>query len=191
MSITLEELGLTQDQIQDRVVAALCRAALHTKTFDEDGDECTISTDLKRRLDKVVEEGIDTAVQNLADKEVLPNVSEYIENLTLQATNKWGENKGESLSFTEYLVQRAEAYMQEKVDFQGATKGECYGSSFRGAQTRLTYMIEKHLHYSIETAMKKVLADGNSAIVEGLEKTIKIQLDAISKKLSVKVDTGR
>ena len=41
--------------------------------------------------------------------------------------------------------------------------------------------------YSIKTAMEKALADANSAIVGGLEKTVKMKLEEVAAKLKMTV----
>lgn len=93
------------------------------------------------------------------------------------------------MSFLEYLVDRAEAYLTEKVSFDGKTKAESRGYSWNGTQTRLSYLVDRHLHYSIEKAMKNALANANKAIVQGLEDTVKLKLGEIQKSLKVTVKT--
>jgi hypothetical protein len=51
-------------------------------------------------------------------------------------------------------------------------------------------MIDKHLHFSIESAMKSAVSNANSAIVGGLEETVKIKLAEIAKSLKVTVKTA-
>lgn len=186
MPMTLEELGLTQDQLQEMVVDRIADKCLLSMCPDE-GE---VSSTLRRELDETIKATVGTAIQNFGEKHVLPNVQEYIERLTLEATNEWGEKRGEPMTFVEYLVSRAEAYMQEKVDYDGKGKGES-SCSWSGTQTRITYLIHHHLHFSITTAMKKAVGDANKQLTTGLAETVKIKLAEIAKSLQVTVTPGR
>lgn len=189
-AITLESLGFSQKELQERVVEKLCEQVLRSVGYDEDGDEIDVDSKLSQTIEKRVKAHIDATINGLAEKHVLPNVATYIENLTLQATNKWGERRGEKVTFIEYLTQRAEAYMQEEVNYEGKPKGtDSY--SWHGTQTRLTHMVNQHLHYSIETAMKNALQIANSAIAKGIEETVKIKLGEMTASLKVSTEAKK
>lgn len=174
--ITLESLGLTRDDICDRVVDRLC-------------GELGSYEDFEGQVQGKVREAVDAAVSKMADEHILPNVHQYLENLCLQETNRWGEAKGKPVTFIEYLVQRAEAWMTEKVDYQGKAKTERDSYSWRENGTRVEFMIHEHLQYSISTAMKQALADANKTIVGGLQEAVKVKLNEIARKLKVEVKT--
>ena len=182
MSEFLKEIGLTKEELQDRIVE---RAADFVMYNDED-----IEHRLYGKLNSKIEEQISTTIDNLAKEHVLPNVAEYVENITLQKTNEWGEKIGKSITFTEYLVEQAHNYMTEQVNYEGKNKAESRGYSFNPKQTRVSYLIEEYLHHSIENAMKEALTDANSAIAEGIEETVKIKLQEIVSgiKATVKVN---
>ena len=188
-AITIEHLGLTKDDIADRIVqAAAAQLLLQERILsDEDGEEFTDRTPSRfaKELQERVRIKIDDAISDIAGRNVLPNVSTYVENLCLQETNRWGEKVGKSVTFTEYLVQRAEAYMQEEVNYEGKSQKEAGGYSWSKAQTRIAHIVHKHIHYTIESALKNAYSDLNKQIVDGIEKTVRIQLDEISKKLKV------
>lgn len=186
--ISIDALGITKEELAERVVKRIAEQMLSHFYSDPDGDETDEPTEFRRVIEKRVTARIDEAVDQIAAKNVLPNVGEYVENMCLQETNKWGEAKGKKLTFIEYLIARAEAYLTEKVSFEGKAKGEDH-FSWKGTQTRVAYLVHKHLQYSIETAMKAALQDANSAIVGGLEETIKIKLDEIRRQLKVTVKT--
>ena len=187
----LEKLGITKDQIIDRIIdrAADRLLVTHCTGADEDGRACAWddNSPLAIELKKVFKARVDTALADVVDRHILPNVARYIENVTLQATNKWGEKKGESLTFLEYLTQRAEAYLIEEVDFQGKSRDQD-SYNWKGTQTRITHMVHKHLHFSIEQAMETALKTANSAIVGGIEQAVKIKLAEVSEKLKMSVN---
>ena len=191
MELNLKTLGFTKKELQQRVVDQLCKQVTSVVRYDEDSEEYLVDSEFAKQLKGKITAYIDKKISEMAEKHLFPKVSEYIENLTLQETNRWGEAKGKSLTFIEYLVQRAEAYMLEKVDYDGKSQEESRGFSWSGKQTRLANLIHQHLHYSIANAMEKALKDANSHITQGLEQTVKIKLEEISKSLKVGLNIGR
>ena len=188
-TLDLAALGITPEELQDRVIQRIADGLLYTSSSDEDGHEFRRDAQFKRKLDEAIQERIDVAVTQLADTHVLPLVAGKIETLTLQKTNEWGEKRGQPISFIEYLTQRADAYMTEQVSYEGKAKGDGDSYNWKGRTTRIAFMIDKHLHYSIENAMKEALANANSAISKGLEGAVKLALEQVKTNLSVKTET--
>lgn len=185
MDLNLESLGFTKEELQERVIARICTQLLDGVGYDEDDNEFTTASQFHRQMRTSIQEKIEATINAIAEREVLPNVASYIENLTLQETNRWGEKTGEKVTFIEYLTRRAEAYMQEKVNFDGKTKEESGSYSWSGTQTRITHLVHQHLHYSIDSAMKDALKIANSAIATGIQETVKTKLAEISTTLKV------
>lgn len=189
-ALSIEALGLTKDEIVDRLIERLAETLLNSYTTDDDGDSVhTGPSRFAEALEQKVMERVNVAIEEIAGKHVLPNVGAYIEGLVLQETNRWGEKTGKPVTFIEYLVQRAEAYLTEQVDYNGKAKRESDSYSWRGTQTRISAMIHEHLHFHIERAMKEALANANSAIVKGLNETVQMKLGEIAAALKVKVET--
>lgn len=189
MSLDLAALGFSQAELQQRVIDAAVQRLFECTSLDEDGDECIEASPFAGRLEKAVKTAIDNKVADLASKHVLPMTESFIENLTLQQTNTWGEKRGEPVTFIEYLIQRAEAYLREDVNYEGKNKDQCGSFSFTKSQTRLTHLVNQHLHYSIDTAMKQAIANANAVIVGGIQETVKIKLGEIATALKVEVKT--
>jgi hypothetical protein len=188
--IDLAALGIKPEELQDRVIERICEKVLSGVTYDEDGDEVHVDSGFKRRLDQRITQHIDGAVQKLADTHVAPGIHQLVENLTLQQTNRWGEKTGKSKTFIEYLTERAEAYFEEPVNYEGKPNGtDSY--SWNKYTTRGAWLIERHIAHSIETAMKQALSNANSQIAGGIEKAIKHELSEILGKLQVKADVKR
>lgn len=188
-AITMESLGFTKEELAERVIDRVATMMLETSVADENGDPTGVPSQFSHVLEKRIAERIDAAIDTIAGKHVLPNVATYVENLCLQETNKWGERVGKPVTFTEYLVKRAEAYLTEEVDFDGRAKGERDSFGWRKAGTRVSYLVHQHLQYSIETAMKQALTEANTHIVEGIEKAVKIKLGEVAASLKVAVST--
>lgn len=182
----LEALGLSREEAIERVVGKLADGLLYGESTDEDGYTHRIRGEFARDLDKAITAKIDATVQALADAEVGPRIAALIEGVTLQQTNKWGEKQGSPVTFTEYLVQRAEAYMVEEVSYEGKTKGQdSFG--WRSFGTRAAYMIDKHLSFAIKTAMEKALADANASITKGLNEAVRIAISNLTVQVKTEV----
>lgn len=182
----LETLGLSKDEIAERVIDRAVQQLLHGSREDEDGYSYGVPSSFAQQIDKVIREKIDAAVIKAGDEVIAPKITALVEGHVLQQTNSWGEKVGKSVSFTEYLVQRAEAYMTEQVNYEGKPKGsDSYSWSAKG--TRVAYMIDKHLHYSIDTAMRKALADANATIAKGLNEAVKVAINNLTVNVKTEV----
>lgn len=187
MSLNLEELGITHEDLTERVVEKLCDQLLNSYSFNEDGHASSRSSQFRQSLDTLVKTKIDEKVAALADAHILPIVSTYVENLCLAETNKWGEKKGTTFTFIEYMVARAETYLTEFVDRDGKGKDESGNYGWTKATSRISWMIHQHLHHNIKGAMELALKDVNSKITGGLENAVKIALADAREKLKVDV----
>lgn len=187
--ITLEELGISKEELANRVVDACVTLMLMSVDTDEDSER---PSQFQRQLKDQVVTKIDEAINDIAAKHLVPRIGDYIENLTIQETNKFGEERGEPTTFIEYLTHRADHYLREDVDFHGKPRSECRsGGSFSKSTTRIAHMVDAHLHYSIKTAMEQAPAVANSSIAGGIEEAVKLKLAEILKSLKVEVKTGR
>lgn len=190
MSITLEALGFTKEELQQRVIDQLCEQILHGyRTDDDSGEDSSFSTSVQAQLRQEAQKRINEAVQAIGEKYILPNVTSYLEALCLQETTKWGEKKGEPITFIEYLTKRAEHFMNEQVDGNGKGKSEGDSYHWTGKQSRITHLIHAHLQYNIETAMKNALSIATSAITSGITETVKLKLAEVQKQIQVNVKT--
>ena len=182
----LEALGISRDDIIEKVIDRCVDSLMSTQYFDqEDGSPYRAKSDVEKRITELCRKRVDEKVQQIADAHILPFVSERIEKLTLQKTNQWGEKAGAPVTFVEYLVARADSYLTEMVNYEGKSKDEVGSYSFNGTQSRITHMINKHLHYSIETAMKNAVQHVNAALSKGLQETVKTKIDEIVSSLKI------
>ena len=187
-TLTLESLGLTKEEIIERVVARVAETLLTTAVGDED-DVSMTPTRFAKRLETKMLARVDAAVAEIAGKHVRPNVAAYIETLCLQATNQWGEKRGSPITFVEYLIAKADAFLREEVNYQGKVRGED-SYSWKSSGTRIAWMVHEHLQYSIQQAMTAALATANASIVGGLNEAIKIKLAEVAASLKVTTKIG-
>jgi hypothetical protein len=183
-------LGITAEELAARLIDRLTDRCLDAELaeWDEAAEEARRPASLMRYVQDRVKAAIDEAVDKIAEQTVAPRVEELIAGTVLQETNKWGEQKGEPVSFVEYIIARAEKWLQEPVAWGGKPKqpGDTY---FTAAGPRIAHMIHEHLHHQIEQAMKTVLGDADSQIRKALAETARKKLDEL--KLTLKLDTGR
>jgi hypothetical protein len=188
-AITIESLGFTKEELQNRVIQAIVEQVMRESFCDADGEEIFSQSRFGRALNEAVKKRTDEAITEIAEKHILPNAATYIENVTFQKTNQWGEKTAEPETFREYLARKAENYLTEEVNYEGKSKEQAGGYSWTKAQTRIAHMVNQHLHYSIESIMKKAVANANNAIAEGIEEAVKIKLKEITSAIQVSVKT--
>jgi hypothetical protein len=187
MSDLLQTLGLSQEELQERVIDKICESFLSTTGFDEDGSY-EMPSNMQRILKDHITKNIKEQVERLGNIHVIPKINDYVENLVITKTNSYGEKSGETMTFIEYLVKAAEDYMIEPVNHTGKAKHED-SYSWHKSTTRIAYMVDKHLQYSIETAMKQALQTANSAIANGINEAVKIKLNEVVNGIKVSVAT--
>ena len=131
---------------------------------------------------------MDETLKRAMEQHIYPRVTAMVENITLQKTNSWGEAKGTPLTFVEYLVERTDQWIREEVNYEGKVKGED-SFSWNKKGTRIQFMIDKYLQYSISTAMEQALGLGVSSVRKGLEDAVKIAIDNIKVTVKTEVKT--
>jgi len=186
--MNIEQLGLKKEELHNLIVERTVRELLDSQGLDEDGDAYLGDSPFATEMKRLIQDEIKRHVAETAEKHCLPLVGQHIEEVVLQETNKWGEKVGTPMTFVEYLVARAEGYLLEPVNYEGKAKAESGSYSWRKSQTRIAHMIDKHLEFSIETAMKGALKNVNSAISTGIAETVKIKLAEIVDKLKVSAE---
>lgn len=191
--IDLEVLGFTKEELRERVIERLVDQMLDREFYDSECDEDgepkrAKSTKFSAALTAMVQRRIEQAVNKIAAQHIEPSVEEFVRNFTMQKTNEWGDKIGKSVTFTEYLVRRAEAYLAEPVSHDGRAKGDD-SYSWRANTTRVLYLIDKNIQYHIEVAMKEALKNANNAIVSGIEAALKAKLQELSAAMKVEVKT--
>jgi hypothetical protein len=173
------DLGISPAELREQVIE---RAAEKLRATIDQGDY--------GHLNRIVEEATQKAVTRYIEKVIVPMLEKDIESITFQATNKWGEKKGSKVTFREYLVERADAWLREEVNHDGKAKGhDSFG--WHPYQTRVAHMVHQHLHYSIENAIKDMLKTVNASIVGGIEQTVKMKLAEIQTALKVQTTESK
>lgn len=187
MELTCEALGITPDQIADKVARKIADNLMVRKSIfaDEDGEpaEREMSTEFGNRISAAVSVVVEEGVRAAAEKIVGERLVENLTALRFPQTNSYGEPKRESLTLLEFVAQRVDTYLVERVDSQGRTGSSAYGDK---SQTRVVWLIDQHLSYTIKTHMEAALADANSRIAGGILDATKVALGDVLSRLKKK-----
>jgi hypothetical protein len=174
----LQSLGITPDEVLTRVADRICEQFI--------SEEKDYAHDFQSRIERAVKKRVDEVLDKAMSKHVLPKVTSMVEELTLTETNKWGEAKKEPVTFIEYLVQRADCYIREEVDYNGKIRSEdTY--QWRAHSTRIAHMIHEHLAYHIKRAMEQAMGNATTSVKKGLEEACKIAIAGIQVKVNTEV----
>lgn len=174
----LIKLGFTEEDVINRLVDKLCE-----RYVDEEG---SYQPEFEKRIEKAVREQVDKRISAAIETLITPKINEMVDGICLQETNKWGEAKGQKLTFTEYLTQRVDAYIREEVSYNGKSKSES-DCSWRANTTRIAYMIHEHLQYNISKAVTDALGLANQSVRKGLEEAVSVALKQVTVKVETKV----
>ena len=188
---TLEALGISKEELADRIINQAVDALLRTIDFmDEDGEAVMVETGLARRIEKLAVARIDAKVEELAAQQLMPRIDTMIDTLVIQQTTQWGEKRGKSMSVLEYIIERAEAFMVEPVDLNGRSKAEGDSYNWRQHSTRIAHAINTHLQFEIERAMKESLAVANTTMAKGLHEACRVAINEAAAKFAIVVKGG-
>ena len=188
--LTLASIGLSEDQLAEKLVEKLAANVLTSLQYDEGSGEWYGESAFAKKLDAMVKQRLTEIVDKIASEHVLPMVGKMVEEVTFQQTNGYGEPKRPPQTFREYLADLAQKWMTEPVSYDGKVKGQD-SFSWQPKTTRVGYMIGQYLHHHIEREMKEALGGVNAKIAEGLEAAVKLQPKQVLDNLKVNVSTGR
>lgn len=186
---TLEALGISPDELGNRIVDQCVEALLSSSGFDPDTEEETrYESRFKREIERRIQQAVDDKIAALAAEHLIPRVGELIEQADMQKTNGYGEKKGPSMTFKEYIAHRAEVYMSEDVDINGKSKAEGGDSySWRSCGPRLTVLMRNYIRDTMEAAAKAAVTDVNKVIAKNIEKAARDAIASATATLKVSV----
>jgi hypothetical protein len=176
---TLEALGISPEELGQRIVDQAVETLLSSTGFNPDTEEETrYESRFKREIEARIQKAVDDKIAALAAVHLIPRVGEMIESANMQKTNGYGEAKGPAMTFKEYIASRAEQYMSEPVNYHGKSKaedGDAY--NWRSEGPRLTVLMRLYIRDHLEKCAKAAVTDINKVIAQGIEKSAK---DAIN-----------
>jgi hypothetical protein len=190
---TLEALGISTDELGDRIVDQAVETLLSSTGFNPDTEEETrYESRFKREIEARVQKSVDEKIAALAAVHILPRVGEMIEKADMRKTNCYGEPQSQSMTFKEYIAHRAEAYMTEDVDFHGNSKADLEAKNestynWRSCGPRLTVLIRNYIRDTLEKHAQTAISDVNKVIAKNIEKSARDAITAAAAALKVSV----
>lgn len=183
-SVNLESLGFTVEELQARVVNNLVDRLLSGHTFGE-------GSPVHRQFQNVIKTAIDVKLDTLFETQILPHISSQVDELIIQKTNEWGEKKGAPVTFLEYLVERADLFINEPVDSRGRTRAQCAAShdSFsevRGSN-RLINAVETKLNSHLQACVQAVVKDATDKVGVAMGDLLKTTLKNAQDNIKVNI----
>ncbi len=192
---TLEALGISKEALTERIIESAVDQLLSSTGFDPENDEeVRYESRFKREIEARVQKAVDAKIATLAQDHVLPRVGEMIEAADMRRTNNYGEAKGPSMTFKEYIAHRAQVYMTEDVDYHGQSKADLEAKNestynWRNCGPRLTVLMRNYIRDSLEIQAKAAVADVNKVIAKNIEQAAKDAIASASANLKVAVST--
>jgi hypothetical protein len=188
---TLEALGISPEELGNRIVDQCVEALLNSTGFNPDTEEETrYESRFKREIEARIQKAVDEKIAALAAIHLIPRVGEMIEKADMRQTNRYGEAKSPPMTFKEYIAHRAEAYMSEDVNYHSKSKaedGDSYNWRYEGP--RLTVLMRGYIRDTLEKHAKEAVTDVNKVIAKNIETAARQAITAAAASLKVAVTT--
>jgi len=186
---TLEALGISPEELGNRIVEQCVDALLNSTGFNPDTEEETrYESRFKREIEARIQKAVDEKIGDLAAVHLIPRVGEMIESADMRETNRYGEPKSPPMTFKEYIAYRAEAYMSEDVNYHGKSKAEDRdGYNWRSEGPRLTVLMRSYIRETLEKHAAAAVNDVNKVIAKNIEKAARDAITAATTALKVTV----
>lgn len=190
---TLEALGISAEALGERIVEQCVETLLNSTGFNPETEEETrYASRFQREISDRIQKAVDVKIAALAEEHLLPRVGELIEKADMRRTNGYGEAKGPTMTFKEYLAWRTDTYMTEDVDFHGKSKAdlEARGEStynWRSCGPRLTVLMRNYILDTMEKHAKAAITDVNQVIAKGMEKAAREAITSAAAAVKVSI----
>mgnify|MGYP003538374205 CR=1 FL=1 len=185
---TLQALGITPEELTQRIVDQAVEALLTSTGYDADNDmEATYESRFKRDIAAKVQKAVDAKISALAEEHLIPKVGEMIEKADMRQTNRYGEPTTPPLTFKEFIAARAETYMSEDVDYHGKSKAEGDSYQWKSCGPRLTVLMRSYIRDTLEKHAKAAVSDVNEVIAKNIANAAKDAISAAAAAMKVQV----
>jgi len=186
---TLEALGISKEDLAQRVIEQCVESLLNSTGFNPETDEETrYASRFKREIEARLMKAVDDKIAALAAVHIVPRVGEMIEQANMGKTNGYGEAKSPPMTFKEYIAYRAESYMSENVNTRGLSKAEDGDSyNWKSEGPRLTVLMRRYIRDTLETHAKAAMTDVNKVIAKNIEKAALSAITSAAAAMKVSV----
>ncbi len=192
---TLEALGVSAEDLAERIIDQAVHALLYSTGFNpETEEEVTYENKFKKAIEAKIQQTVDLKIAAIASEHILPRVGEMIEKANMRKTNRYGEPQTPSMTFKEYIAHRAESYMTEDVNYFGESKADLEEKNestynWRSSGPRLSVLMKLYIKDSMEKAAKTAVTDVNAVIAKNIEKAAKDAIASTLANLKVSIAT--
>lgn len=194
MQLDLAALGISKEDLLDRVVERITESILDQYRTDEFGTRHYVGkSDFVKELDKKIQGVYDEQVNKILTADYAPIIEQKLSAHIFQMTNEYGEPKGTPMTVTEFFKTRIDKFLSEKVDEKGKSKEEYKDSydrnSFRGTTPRLAYHIDKTIASWMQQSIAEVVKAAHTNIAVAIQETVRQQLAVVASKFAIEVKT--
>jgi hypothetical protein len=179
MSDLLEQLGITREEVIDKIVnKALGAVASYRQTGEETWEDIPLHT----TVDKKIKQSIDGLMESMKVQingridEILANEISRIFSGPFQQVNTYGEPVGELTTVREMIMNFAKNYWNDRVDSNGKPAGQYVQKAMTRAEFQAKAVIDE--------TYKTLLSTSVTSMMEEIKKEIP---DTIAKELAQKI----
>ena len=196
MDFKLQDIGLTQEELQDRVVEHiadqmidqvlinLCEEPVEADSGDEEstkrpkkpaaGVRRRMRTEFVQRVKKRVNERFDAEIDQLVASVTQAEVKTVVDNFMLHPTNAYGETKGSPMTLTEYVVRRVKKILKEPT-----TKSSTSIRSHKTTGVNIDTAIRDYVTQIMQANVNDVAAELNAHMKESMLEVSRMVADKI------------
>ena len=190
MDFNCEMLGISQEEMQNRVVNAIAEK-LMSKTimtqWDENEDqEKIVNTKFAKAVIDKINEHFKNKVDELFNEQIAGKIDNLLTNYIIKETNQLGESLGKERTVTEFIIERFNVFIKEQVDSKGnpKRKNDCY---FKPQGTRLTVAVDTYFKDHLEKAMKTILKNTDKTLIEEVTESFRKIISTQLKRTEINV----
>lgn len=167
-TLTLEQIGLTQEELQQRVIEAIASQLLEENLEDEDGDTYSRKTSLHTKLREAIIARVDEKVGLLATMTTASQLPQYLNDLVFTRTNGYGEAKEPGEKLRAHIDRLVGEYLSVQVTSDGNT------ARYRDDKTtsRLEWILGKHVRGLVKEAIDTYLKHAGDIIAGDLREAV-------------------
>ena len=132
---------------------------------------------LTAKLYDELRESVHLAVRNRLDDVVNGLILEVMDK-EIQRTNSWGKPIADKASITELLQRDVESWLSDKVDPYGRSDKGAYSQK----QTRAQYLFKESTSETLESSVKKIIAENVGDLEDIVAEVVKQQISALAKR---------
>ena len=191
MTSLVEQLGISNDELIERAVNKIAEDFLNIDAsgMEDDPEEEESAYTTQKRIGKKLKEMMasyfDAEFQKYAAQHVQPTVEETVREWTFRETNTWGESKGNPKTLGEYLENKCNDWLKEKVDASGRTEKEArsYSGQWREAGNRISILISAEVSKHISAAMTDIMKHSSVILADAMKDAVDAKMLAVKESV--------